>query len=206
MWHVLDLAEQSPCGPRTPNRSPIADVMLSVLNDARLIDRFQRGDPDAVRALYRAYARPIFTVAYGALGDRSLAEEAVQLTFTKAWKSAERFDTSKEIAPWLYTIARRVAVDLYRRERRHESSDLTQDIAVMPPSFEGMWEAWEVRAALDKLPPEERTIIHATHYQQLTMTEAAAQLGVPVGTIKSRSHRAHRRLGRLLSYLREETA
>lgn len=176
------------------------------MNDATLIKRFQRGDPEAVRALYRAYSRPVFTVAYGALGDRSLAEEAVQVTFTNAWKAADRFDASKEIAPWLYSIARRVAVDLYRRERRHVSSEIDHDIAVMPPSFEAMWEAWEIRAALDKLPPEERTIIHATHYRHLTMTETAAELGVPVGTVKSRSHRAYGRLARALSYLREETA
>jgi len=179
---------------------------LGVLNDANLIRRFQRGDPEAIRALYRSYSRSVFTVAYGALGDRSLAEEAVQLTFTKAWRAAERFDTAKGIAPWLYTIARRVAVDLYRRERRHESSELDREIAVMPPSFEGMWEAWEVRGALDKLPDDERAIIETTHYRQLTMTEAAEELGIPVGTVKSRSHRAHRRLAESLSHLREETA
>jgi len=76
----------------------------------------------------------------------------------------------------------------------------------MPPSFEGMWEAWEVRAALDKLPKEERAIIETTHYRQLTMAETAEELGIPVGTVKSRSHRAHRRLAEVLSHLREETA
>ncbi len=189
-----------------PNRFVFIDVLLRVLTDATLMKRFQRGDPEAVRAIYRAYSRPVFTVAYGALGDRSLAEEAVQVTFTKAWQAADRFDASKAIAPWLYTIARRVAVDLYRRERRHESSEIDHDIAVMSPSFEGMWEAWEIRAALDKLPAEERTIIQATHYRQLTMTETATEFGIPVGTVKSRSHRAYRRLAQALSHLREETA
>ncbi len=179
---------------------------MKVLNDTNLIRRFQRGDPDAIRALYGSYGRSVFTVAYGALGDRSLAEEAVQMTFTKAWQAADRFDINRGIAPWLYTIARRVAVDLYRRERRHQSSELDRDIAVMPPTFEGMWEAWEVRGALDKLPRDEREIIETTHYRQLTMTEAAAELGIPVGTVKSRSHRAHRRLAESLSHLREETA
>ena len=176
------------------------------MTDPALIRRFQRGEPDAVRALYRAYSRPVFTVAFRALGDRSLAEEAVQVTFTKAWQAADRFDGSRGIAPWLYTIARRVAVDLYRRERRHESSELDRDIAIMPPSFEGMWEAWEVRVALDKLPADEQAIIAATHYRQLTMTETAKELGIPVGTVKSRSHRAYRRLAEKLAHLRVDTA
>lgn len=174
--------------------------------DQRLLRRFKKGDPDAVRDLYREYGRAVFTVAYGALGDRSLAEEAVQLTFTKAWQAADRFDPERDIAPWLYSIARRAAVDLYRRERRHESSDLDTDIAVLPPSFEGMWEAWMVRSALDQLPPDERSVVEATHYRQLTMTETANELGIPVGTVKSRSSRAYRRLAEALGYLREATA
>lgn len=188
------------------NRTATGCVLFRALNDTNLIRRFQRGDPESVRVLYRAYSRAVFTVAYGALGDRSLAEEAVQLTFMKAWQAADRFDATRGIAPWLYTIARRVSVDLYRRERRHVSSELDRDLAVMPPSFEGMWEAWEVRAALDKLPKEERAIIETTHYRQLTMVETAAELGIPIGTVKSRSHRAHRRLAEVLSHLREETA
>ncbi len=168
--------------------------------------RFKKGDPDAIRDLYRAYGRAVFTVAYGALGDRSLAEEAVQVTFTKAWQAADRFEPEKRLAPWLYAIARRTAVDLYRRERRHESTDLDTDIAVLPPSFEGLWEAWKVRSALDHLPAEERAVVEATHYRQLTMAETAAELGIPVGTVKSRSSRAYRRLAERLGYLREASA
>lgn len=177
-----------------------------VMGDQRLLRRFKKGDPDAVRELYHDHGRAIFTVAYGALGDRSLAEEAVQLTFTKAWQAADRFDTDREIAPWLYAIARRAAVDLYRRERRHETSDLDTDIAVLPPSFEGMWEAWMVRSALDKLPEDERKVVEATHFRQLTMAETATELGIPLGTVKSRSSRAYRRLAETLGYLREATA
>lgn len=176
------------------------------MGDERLLRRFKKGDPDAVRQLYRDHGRAIFTVAYGALGDRSLAEEAVQLTFTKAWQASDRFDTQREIAPWLYAIARRAAVDLYRRERRHQTSDLDTDIAVLPPSFEGMWEAWMVRSALDQLPEAERSVVEATHFRQLTMAETATELGIPLGTVKSRSSRAYRMLAEILGYLREATA
>jgi RNA polymerase sigma-70 factor (ECF subfamily) len=177
------------------------------MNDETAISRFVAGDPDAVRHLYRAYGRPVFAVAYRILQERTLAEEAVQQTFLQAWRAAGRFDPERKVAPWLYTIARRVAIDLYRRERRHRSEDLEDaEIAVLPATFEGTWAAWEIRRALEQLPPEERAVLAATHYEGLTHEEAAAGLGIPVGTVKSRSHRAYRRLAELLSHLREESA
>ena len=169
--------------------------------------RFRDGDPGAVRDLYQQYGRAVFTVAYRALGDRDLAEEAVQQTFLKAWRASSGFDPHRDPAPWLYTIARRVAVDLFRRERRHQSADTDDfEVAVLPHSFEGTWEAWEVRSALDRVPAEEKEVLHATHFLGLTHQETAERLGIPVGTVKSRTHRGHRRLAQLLAHLREATA
>lgn len=168
--------------------------------------RFRDGDPEAVRDVYDHYHRPVFTVAYRALGNRSLAEEAVQQTFLQAWRASPRFDPDRDPGPWLYAIARRVAVDLYRRERRHESDRDEPEVAVLPETFEGTWEAWEVRSALDRIPDDERHILLATHFLGLTHDETAERLGIPVGTVKSRSHRAHRRLAELLAHLKEATA
>lgn len=173
----------------------------------KLMRRFRDRDPDAVRELYESYGRAVFTIAYRALSDRGLAEEAVQLTFLQAWRAADRFDPEKEAGPWIYAIARRVAVDLYRRERRHQTVDHDEpEVAILPPSFEGAWEAWQVRNALEEVPEEEREILRATHYLGLTHEETASRLGIPVGTVKSRSYRAHRRMADLLSHLREATA
>lgn len=169
--------------------------------------RFGNGDPEAVRELYERYGRAVFTVAFRSLNDRGLAEEAVQQTFLQAWRAAGTFDPERDPAPWLYAIARRVAVDLYRRERRHQSATGDDpEVAVLPPSFEGAWEAWEVRCALDSVPAEEREILRATHYLGLSHAETAERLGIPVGTVKSRSYRAHRRMAELLAHLREATA
>jgi RNA polymerase sigma-70 factor, ECF subfamily len=168
--------------------------------------QFRDGQPEAVRIVYDRFSRPVFSVAYRALNDRGLAEEAVQQTFLQAWRSANRFDADLDPAPWLYAIARRVTVDLYRRERRHQSAGEEPEVAVLPESLEGAWNAWEVRSALDRVPDEERAVLYATHFLGLTHTETAEHLGIPVGTVKSRSYRAHRRLADLLSHLREETA
>jgi RNA polymerase sigma-70 factor (ECF subfamily) len=169
--------------------------------------RFRAGEADAVRELYQRFGRAVFTVAYRSLGDRGLAEEAVQQTFLQAWQAAGRFDVEKDPAPWLYAIARRVSVDLYRRERRHRvDGEVEMEIVALPPSFENLWEAWEVRAAIDRLGEDERIVVEATHFRGLTQEEVANELGIPIGTVKSRSHRAHRRLASLLAHLREATA
>ena len=84
--------------------------------DRHVRRRFRDGDPDAVREVYRAYGRLVYAVAYKVLGDRGLAEEATQQTFLKAWRAAQSFDEDRELGPWLAAIARRVAIDVYRRE------------------------------------------------------------------------------------------
>lgn len=169
--------------------------------------KFSQGDTDAVAELYTSFGRAVFTVAYAALGERGLAEEAVQQTFLQAWRASSRFDPNRDPGPWLYAIARRVAVDLYRRERRHQSADVIDaEVAVLSPSFEGTWEAWQVRSALEELTPDERAVMRATHYLGLSHEETAERLGIPAGTVKSRSYRAHKRMAGLLGHLREETA
>ncbi len=141
------------------------------------------------------------------LKDRGHAEEASQQTFIKAWQAADRVDPSRDIGPWLYTIARRVAIDVYRRERRHSAAELSdREIAVLPPSLDGAWEEWQVRQAVESLPPDERDVLRHIYFLGYTQQETADRLDVPVGTVKSRSHRAHRKLAESLEHLQEESA
>jgi RNA polymerase sigma-70 factor (ECF subfamily) len=169
--------------------------------------RFIDGDPEALRAMYREYGSTVFSVAYRVLQDRMLAEEATQRTFLNAWRGADRFDPTRDIGPWLFTIAKRAAIDVYRREKRHRSEELgDRDVAVLPGTFEGTWTAWEVRRAVDALPEDERVVLEATHFLGLTHQQTAERLGIPAGTVKSRSHRAYRRLAQLLAHLDEEAS
>jgi RNA polymerase sigma factor (sigma-70 family) len=69
-----------------------------------------------VFAVYRAYGKVVYAVAYRALGDKGLAEEATQQAFLKAWRAAATVDPNREFGPWLAAIARRSAIDVYRRE------------------------------------------------------------------------------------------
>jgi RNA polymerase sigma-70 factor (ECF subfamily) len=172
-------------------------------DDADLAAGFAAGDEAAVRAVYSRYAGPIQTVAMGTLGKRDLADEVVQTTMLKAWRAAASFDPSRDLAPWLYAIARRVAIDVYRREARAAApEELTDDrVGAVTLSFERTWEAWEVRSALERLTPDEREVVRLAHFLGMTHAEIAEQLDVPVGTVKSRSNRAYRRLAGLLAHV-----
>jgi len=175
------------------------------VDDRRLLDAFIRRDESAVREIYHRYGGAVFGIAMKILRDRGHAEEAAQQTFVKAWRAADRIDPDRDIGPWLYTIARRVAIDVYRRERRHAAGDLEdREIAVLPPSIEGAWDEWQVRLAVEALPDDERDILKYLYFLGYTQEEAAQRLDIPIGTVKSRSFRAHKKLARSLDHLQEE--
>jgi RNA polymerase sigma-70 factor, ECF subfamily len=172
-----------------------------------LVEGFRAGDPEAVRAVYRRYAGAVHTVARSVVGtDRELCADVVQQTFTKAGRAARTFEGDRDLAPWLYAIARRTAIDALRAERRPTRGDHAPetDVAVTPLSFEQTWEAHEVRSAIDGLPPDEREVVRLAHVGGLSHAEVAERLGVPVGTVKSRMHRGHRRLAAALAHLLPE--
>jgi RNA polymerase sigma factor (sigma-70 family) len=170
--------------------------------------RFRAGDPDAVRVMYRAYGRLVFAVAYRVLGDTGLAEEATQQAFVQAWRAAGDYDLTREPGPWLAVIARRAAIDIHRREvhQSNESLDAVAEhpsLVTLPPSVESVYEMWEVRRAVAGLSAGEQQIICLQHFGGLTHAEIAECLGLPMGTVKSRSFRAHRHLADRLGHLRE---
>jgi RNA polymerase sigma-70 factor (ECF subfamily) len=177
------------------------------IDDVELNERFRTGDEAAIRDVYERYGRAMYSVALSILGDRELAADCVQQAFVKAWRAAASFDAQRELRPWLATITRRVAIDIYRREARSRAEVREAvDTAVVAVPFERTWEAFEVRAALDALPEDEREVVRLSHFEELPHSEIAAKLGVPVGTVKSRSHRAHRRLASLLAHVVEGEA
>src|SRR3954463_15764238 len=133
--------------------APTMGVPFLVVPDVD-VSGFRDGDPDAIRALYRAYGRLVFSVASRVLGDRTLAEEAPQQTVVQAWQAAHTFDPSRQLGPWLATIARRVAIDVHRREARRSHDALETDsvarsnVLTVPDAAASAYDAWEVRQAV----------------------------------------------------------
>jgi RNA polymerase sigma factor (sigma-70 family) len=176
--------------------------------DPATLDGFRAGDPDAVRIVYRHYGRLVFAVALRVLGDRQAAEDATQQTFVQAWRAAPGFEAGRDPAPWLATIARRVSIDMLRHANRRpataiDDADATNGALItLPPSEESIWESWQVRVAIDELDPGERDVVRLQHLQGHSHAEIADRLDLPIGTVKSRSSRAHARLATRLAHLR----
>ena len=179
---------------------------------ASMLDGFRRRDASAVRAMYREYGRLVYAVAHRALGRHDLAEEAVQQTFVNAWRAADRVDVDRDPAPWLSTIAKRVAIDIYRREKSRRTTALgdlaAHDPALvnLPPDLETLDTVWQVRRAIDALSADEAALVRMQHLDGMTQKEISVKLGIALGTVKSRSHRAHRHLATLLGHLRGAVA
>jgi RNA polymerase sigma-70 factor, ECF subfamily len=165
-----------------------------------VVAAFGRADPSAVRAFYRGYGRLVYAVAVRILGRADLAEVATQQTFVRARQAAERFESDRDPAPWLATMATRVATELRRREVR------PSDTAGMPataPNLETLDLAWRVRQAIDTLPRDEAAVVRLHHLDGLTHYEIADALGISAETVESRSHRAHEKLANRLGDLRD---
>ncbi len=168
-----------------------------------LVERFRAGEPDAIRQLYGEYGGAVLTIARSIVHDREQAADVVQQTFVKVWRAAAGFDGSRELAPWIYSIARNTAIDHLRAESRPTRGGHQPEVEVHVDgeSMVRTWERFEVRRALDALPPDEREVVRLSHLLGHTHEQIAQQLGIPIGTVKSRSGRAHKRLATLLAHL-----
>jgi RNA polymerase sigma-70 factor (ECF subfamily) len=168
--------------------------------------RFRDGHAAALGEVYDRYCRAVWAVAMSVTRADHLAQEVTQETFIRAWKAAATYDPARSLGPWLLTIARYTALDLLRRELRptrggHEAE---QDAVVEPPGIDRAWLSWTVQEALRKLTDDERELVRLAFYEDLTHTQIAERLKLPVGTVKSRSHRVYRRLAALLAHVRDQ--
>jgi RNA polymerase sigma-70 factor, ECF subfamily len=189
-----------------PARRPasIRVVQEEELSDGVLIERVGDGDRDAFDELYRRYSRPVLGLALRRLGDRGRAEDAVQDAFAAIWRSASSYDPDRgQGGAWLYTVARNAIVDGARRrpEPPMEAPDEASGENGPPEQAEASWLSWRVHTALELLPEHERPVIELAYWGGLSQSEIARFLGLPLGTVKTRTRSA---LARLADLLEEE--
>ena len=173
--------------------------------DAELLGLIAGGDRLAFEELYRRYARSVLGIALRRIGDRGRAEDATQDTFASIWRSASRYDPARgRPTSWLYTVARNAIVDGLRRRPDPTVSD-PPDIATSDPGpadvAETEWVSWRVHRALETLPENERSLVELAYWSGMSQSEIAAYLGMPLGTVKTRTRAA---LGRLADELEGE--
>ena len=163
--------------------------------------------------LIRRYERELYVYLRRYLNDATLAEDAFQATFMQVHVKCHLFDPKRKFRPWLYTVATNRAIDLQRRGKRHQAVSLDRTtrsensengslMDLLPTSEAGPSERFEttersewVRRAVAALPEQLRAAVSLVYFRGLKYREAAAQLDVPVGTVKSRLHSAVGRLG-----------
>ena len=154
----------------------------------------EHGD-QALANLYDRYAKRIYGLGLHQLGASTLAEELVQETFVRVWQGAFRFDPSRgSAATFIFTIARRQAIDLWRRRSARPAETPEADDAAMPNAVDRLLVGLAVREAIDELSEAHRQVIELAHGRGLSQVEIAAHLGIPLGTVKTRTYHALRAL------------
>ncbi|WP_119069465.1 RNA polymerase sigma factor [Aggregatilinea lenta] len=158
-----------------------------------LVERIQAGDEEALLALHARYASLVYSVAYRIMNDAMAAEEVTQDTFMRLWHKAALYDAGKgSFVTWLLTIARRIAIDTFRRQRRD-------------PILNTLWiddniEQWEntlsvgqngelarlMRVLMDDLPGEQRQAIELAYFYGMTHSQISEYVDLPLGTVKTR--------------------
>jgi RNA polymerase sigma-70 factor (ECF subfamily) len=160
--------------------------------DANLLARVAGGDLGRpLEELYDRYAVRLYGLGLRLLGDPGLAEELVQETFVRLWQSAGRYDPQRgPVAGFVFTIARRLAIDLHRRPSSRPFAELEASQGGGPDPGEGLDRllvGLQVRDALDSLPDGQREVLELLYLQDLTQRQVADRVGVPLGTVKTRA-------------------
>ena len=173
--------------------------------DIDLLHQVQLGDESGLEGLYARYGGLIFTLALRIVGDPELAREVLQDTFLRCWDRSDTYDAARgRVAGWIMSIARHRAIDLLRsrphQARLREQEELTGAVSAAIPSrtTESVTMRQTVASALRGLPMSQRQVIELAYYGGLTQTEIASELGVPLGTVKSRTREALERLRTVL--------
>jgi RNA polymerase sigma-70 factor (ECF subfamily) len=155
-------------------------------------------DERLLRALYDEHGGPLLGYVLRLTGgDRLQAEDVVQETLLRAWRHPEAL-AGRPVRPWLFTVARNLVVDLHRARRSRPRETGIDEQLIMTAAgsddIDRALESWTVAEALSDLSPQHRAVIIETYYRGRSVAEAAKALGIPPGTVKSRSYYALRAL------------
>jgi RNA polymerase sigma-70 factor, ECF subfamily len=177
-------------------------MVQDTISDAECVLRLQRGETDAFEILVRRHEKNIFNLVYRMLGDYDEAAETSQEVFLSAYRAIDRFRGDANFSTWIYRIAlnhtstkRR---SLNRRQQRSVAIEETEPVRDPQPGPAESMERKELRDhvqnALNRLEPDDATVILLRDLQDIPYDEVARLLKIPVGTVKSRLHRARQAL------------
>lgn len=177
-------------------------------SDEKLLEAYRRGETGALRALIERYQTDLLRFLTRLTGDRQSAEDVFQETFLQVHLFADSFDTSRRFKPWVFTIAANKARDLLRKKARRQTVHLSAPIRGGGDSGTSYVDLMEidvpapdaglddkerdalVQRAVEAMSPPLREILLLAYFQRLSYAQVAEELGIPLGTVKSRLHAA----------------
>jgi RNA polymerase sigma-70 factor (ECF subfamily) len=191
-----------------------ASTDAPALSDEQLLQSYRETtDASVFSELVSRYQRELYNYLRRFLGDATLAEDVFQATFLQVHVKRDVFEQGRKFRPWLYTIATNQAIDAQRRNRRHRRLSLNQPQAATGESMGTLIDlvaggsgdpslaaesseqsAW-VRGEVEALPEPLRNAVNLVYFKGMKYRDAAKEMSVPVGTVKSRLHAAIGRLG-----------
>lgn len=169
-------------------------------DEVDLVRRARQGSSQAWEDLVRLHQEPLFRLAYLFLGDAGEAEDVAQEAFLRAYRSLERYDTQRPLRPWLLSIAANLARNRRRSAGRYLAA-VRRWFKSSPPPGPGIeersiqkLESQDLWRAIRRLDLMDQQVVYLRYFLELSTQEVAETLQVPEGTVKSRLHRALKRL------------
>ena len=181
---------------------------MNIPDDRELVERARNGDASAFDLIVGRHERRVFAVAMRICRHHEDARDVTQEVFITALRAMGGFRGDAQLGTWLHRVTVNAALDLVRKRQRREATTV-EEIGDRPSADPGpeaaaieSVRAREVHRALGTLSPDQRAVVVLCDLEGLDYAEAAEVLGVPVGTVKSRLHRARLALARALGHLR----
>ena len=173
-------------------------------SESELLLRAQNGDSEAFSGLVDIYQRPVFNLCYRMSGNAEDAEDAAQETFLRAYKSIKRFDMSRPFSTWLLSIAAHYCIDQARRRRYQVVSIEELPVPDLPDQSPGVEKGivlkedqQRIRKLLQSLDPTDRAAVVMYYWYDFSYIEIARSLSLTESAVKSRLHRARRKMAQV---------
>jgi RNA polymerase sigma-70 factor (ECF subfamily) len=170
-----------------------AEAQLADVSDAALVERLTRGDRDALAALYQRHGATLLALAYRLLRDRQESEDLIHDVFLEAWQHCAEYSQARSsVRGWLLLRTRSRALDRLRaRARRRDASTGTENIeSGQAHEYSMPSDEHRLPGALAQMPVTQKDVLVLSYFEGLSTLEISSRLGIPTGTVKSRTHAA----------------
>jgi RNA polymerase sigma-70 factor (ECF subfamily) len=177
---------------RAETAAESAEAQAVDVSDASLVERLTRGDRDALAALYQRHGATLLALAYRLLRDKQESEDLIHDVFLEAWQHcAEYSEARSSVRGWLMLRTRSRSLDRLRsRTRRRDATARSENVEPAREPSHKLSDGHRLPGALAQMPVTQQDVIVLSYFEGLSTLEISSRLGIPTGTVKSRTHAA----------------